>query len=278
MCTVTIITLRDREDRPRGYRLVSSRDEQRDRPPAEPPAWHSNVDAVPEAIWPRDTEGGGTWIAANTAGLTLSILNLNLEPPPDLRGLDLHTRGRIIPDLIAAERAEQAMDRLGGLALDRLAPFRLVAVDGGGGGGAEPSVFVARWDREALEIRAIEVGPWCFVSSGLGDSKVVPRLDLFEQMVARPGPTPARQDAFHGHRWPDRPQISVLMSRPDARTVSITSATCRPVPFGAGSVREAVRMEHRLVEEEACPDGDGAPPVPADPFAPGQSPGRIDHA
>ena len=32
-----------------------------------------------------------------------------------------------------------------------------------------------------------------------------------------------RQQAFHAHRWPDRPEVSVLMTRRDARTVSRTA-------------------------------------------------------
>ncbi len=34
--------------------------------------------------------------------------------------------------------------------------------------------------------------------------------------------TPERQDALHRHRWPDRAHLSICMSRPEARTVSIT--------------------------------------------------------
>ena len=30
------------------------------------------------------------------------------------------------------------------------------------------------------------------------------------------------QDAYHRHRWPDRPYLSVCMSRPEAKTVSYT--------------------------------------------------------
>jgi len=79
----------------------------------------------------------------------------------------------------------------------------------------------------------------CLVSSGLGDTLVRPRLELFDQEVLNPGVTPARQDAYHAHRWPDRPEISVAMERAAARTVSRTivevvpaRVTMRYIPIG----------------------------------------------
>ena len=38
----------------------------------------------------------------------------------------------------------------------------------------------------------------------------------------------AQQEAFHRHRWPDRPHLSVCMDRQDARTVSHTVVSLGP--------------------------------------------------
>ncbi len=84
-------------------------------------------------------------------------------------------------------------------------------------------VAEVRWARRHLSVARHGPGPLCFVSSGLGDARVAARLDLFEEMVAGPGPTAALQDAFHRHEWPERPEISVMMRRTEARTVSVTT-------------------------------------------------------
>lgn len=212
MCTVTVIPT------PRGPRLVHSRDEQRDRAAAVPPAWR-DLRSGRRAVWPTDPDAGGTWIAARDDGAVLGILNYNI--PPNGRPDPVHSRGAVIPALIDAPDAARAMERLADRDLVATAPFRLVAVDPDG------AALLAAWD--GLSLAPVEVlrPPFCLASSGLGDERVRPRLPLFDAMVA-PDPTPKTQDAYHRHRWDDRPEISVLMSRRDARTVSITTVEPEP--------------------------------------------------
>lgn len=211
MCTVTIIATRTP-----GLRLVTNRDVLRDRAEATAPAWHTDR-RIP-AVWPTDPDGGGTWVGASDSGLVLCLLNNNPEPPIDVSNVPgLTSRGVVIPRLIDSLDAPRAIEGLSSLDLSVFAPFRLVACDLRNG---RPRIVVGDWDRQSLRVTEHET-PACFVSSGLGDSKALPRLPLFDQRV-REG-DPATQDAFHRHRWSQRPEISVLMSRPDARTVSITS-------------------------------------------------------
>lgn len=238
MCTVSIVPLsvgsglRLAGTAPQeiGFRIVCNRDESPTRAPAGPPKWRSiDRPGVPgaRAIWPRDMEAGGTWIAAAEHGLALCLLNLNLEPPLDLRGArGLKSRGLVIPSLIGAPSGEQAMQALERQSLKAFAPFRLVAVDATG---QELDVIEARWDRREIRFTRVPRVPACFVSSGLGDSRVLPRMDLFESMTATGAvPLSIRQDEFHHHSWADRPEISVMMRRPDARTVSVTTIEARP--------------------------------------------------
>jgi len=84
---------------------------------------------------------------------------------------------------------------------------------------------VAVWSRTGPEAGSWTLGsaPGVWVSSGLGDDRVGPRLGLFERVVGNSALDPEAQDAFHRHRWGDRPEISVLMERAEARTVSITT-------------------------------------------------------
>lgn len=255
MCTISVIPLlargsghSDVTSPATGFRIVCNRDEDRRRVPAAHPKWRAIERAgIPgaRAIWPMDMEAGGTWIAAAEHGLALCLLNLNLEPAIDLRGVrGLHSRGLVIPELIGSAGVVEAMKRLERLKLKNFAPFRLVAVDG-----REDRLTIAeaRWDRTALTFRRYEHGPVCFASSGLGDSKVAIRLDLFDEMVVNgDGAVAERQDEFHKHTWADRPEVSVLMSREDARTVSIS--TVEAVPDGRGSWD--VVMEYHPIRAE----------------------------
>lgn len=227
MCTVTVIPT------PAGPRLVHSRDELRSRSPALGPAWRDLPGGL-RGVWPIDPDAGGTWIAARSDGVVLAILNRNI--PPNGRPAPTRSRGGVIPALIAephARSSDAVMELLSAQRLEAMAPFRLLAVDAGG------ATRVATWD--GLSLHAPErLGPsFCLASSGLGDERVRDRAPLFEAMVAQAeggrggqggqgGLTPARQDAFHRHRWDERPEVSVLMSRRDARTVSIT--TVEPGP------------------------------------------------
>ncbi len=223
MCTVSVIPLRDRDESPIGFRVVCNRDESRTRPPALTPRWRGVEGSHRRALWPMDTEAGGTWIGVSDAGLALSLLNLNLEPAIDVSGLrGIQSRGLIIPELLREADAEHAVRRLAAMDLERFAPFRLLAVSG-----PDPVAAELRWDRSELTV-AWHEQTVCLASSGLGDSRVLRRLDLFEELVLRPGPSPERQDEYHRHTWAERPEISVLMSRPEARTVSITTIEVTP--------------------------------------------------
>jgi hypothetical protein len=65
--------------------------------------------------------------------------------------------------------------------------------------------------------------PFLATSSGLGDAQVEPpRRALFAEMLADGDDRVRAQDAFHRHQWPDRPDLSVNMARPEAWTVSQT--------------------------------------------------------
>lgn len=236
MCTVSIISLPGG-----GLRLVTNRDEKRTRPPGLPPRWRDVGDV--RAVWPVDPQGGGTWVAASDRGLVLCILNVAFRPSvhPPAPGA-FASRGQLIPQLIDSHDASQAMASLLEMDLSRYPMFRMIAADVSHG---VMRIANARWDRERMDLVWHEA-PACFVSSGLGDALVQPRIPLFERLVAN-NPTPDSQDAFHAHQWPDRLPISVRMSRPDARTVSTTVIEVVP----AGPRRAAVNVRYEPVEEEA---------------------------
>jgi hypothetical protein len=212
MCTVSIIPVDG------GWRVVCNRDEHRERNRALAPRWHA-LSGGRRAVWPIDTHAGGTWIAGSEHGLVLCVLNLNPHPPLSVVDIpDLRSRGLLIPGLIGLDSAGQVAAAVARGELGRYAPFRLLAMDADSGNVAE-----LRWDRHELVRSWHAADSQCFVSSGLGDARVAPRLELFDSMVRLPGPTRRGQDEFHRHQWPRHPEVSVLMSRAEARTVSITT-------------------------------------------------------
>lgn len=250
MCTVSVISMQSG-----AYRVVCNRDERWERADAAPPRWRRLAGGA-RAVWPEDRHAGGTWIAANDHGLTLVLLNLNPIPQRSLPPRDrLVSRGSIIPSLIGSTDGMCALDRLGGMELNDFAPFRLVAISAGRNGDEEYAVRVciASWNGRSLRIQRECGVPACFVSSGLGDRRVAPRLGLFNALV-RPvvsGEIAAvreAQDAFHRHTWKSRRNISVMMTRKDARTVSVTTVEVAPGGKGAG-----VEMKYRPVPAGVLP-------------------------
>lgn len=210
---------------------MHSRDEQRSRSAGlAPTEWTA---AGYRLLSPRDPDAGGTWIACRDDGAILAVMNRNPEPAPDLRDRALRSRGLLLERLAGLPAAELASG-LRELDASEYAPFRAFVVPPVATAGG-PTVWAAEWTAGAPDQAASREGadrhpiitehalPACWVSSGLGDSFVRDRLPLFEQLVA-PDPTPEAQDAYHRHAWPERGVPSVLMSRRDARTVSITVA------------------------------------------------------
>lgn len=248
MCTVTIIPTAA----PGGFRLVTNRDERRTRPAAVPPSVRRFGGR--EALSPTDPQAGGTWVAATDAGLAFTVLNGNPHPMPPLPSKDfLVSRGLIIPSIAGAANISGAVALTENLPLERMAPFRLVICDG-------RTIVEAWWGREELSLQRRAIAPSCWVSSGLGDHLVQVRHPLFKELVVDAGATPSAQDAFHTHRWPDNPRVSVLMEREDARTVSrtvvevdrVSGASMRYTDDrGETALRLALSHHDSLVEQAA---------------------------
>lgn len=217
MCTMTLLPIP--EQRGARLRIAFNRDESRQRAQALPPVVRTC--GARRAIMPIDPDSDGTWIAVNDAGLAAALLNLHRF---DKFGREPHkgtrSRGEIVPMLMACTTIDEAFERIfARVHRDTYySPFSLVLTDGrnyqeyerhGGSDGITPN-------------RPVE-HPRMFTSSGLGDALVhAPRKRLFDEMFAAPADPIATQDAFHRHHWPDHPELSVCMSRREARTVSYT--------------------------------------------------------
>ena len=244
MCTVTVIPVAadaTRISRSPLVRLVCNRDEQRSRPASTGPLLRRLGGR--SAIMPVDPPSGGTWIGANDSGLVACLLNAN--PPVIAKTTSKQrshaSRGTIVPILLAAETTDDAISLAESIDVARFPPFRVLVHDNN-------SFLIASSDSASLSFStpAPLQSPILLTSSGLGDYLVERhRRSLFDQMLSGRADLIAAQDRFHLHRWSDQPHISVLMSRPDARTVSQSVIELFP---------DSIALSHRHLNDRLVAD------------------------
>ncbi len=244
MCTVTVLprTLlaSDAADDALLLRVVCNRDELLTRAPALPPTlWAAGPR---RALMPIDPDSGGTWIAANDAGLVFVLLNASGEARARA---GVVSRGTIIPTLIGCDTVSRALAQAHLIPADRFAPFRLLIIDRHEVADCRPDGDCIRHRRSDLRRAMLRT------SSGLGDALVTgPRRALFQRTVTAARDARAAQDRYHVHQWPGREAISVNMRRPDAATVSRTVVEVRD-----GSVRmsyQAIEWPHAVAVQVAA--------------------------
>jgi hypothetical protein len=241
MCTVSIVATDAL------VRIVVNRDERLTRTAAQPPVVRQERGL--RALFPIDPDGGGTWTGVNEAGLAIALLNRR-ESGPRLSSVMPTSRGAIARAiLLHAESLDEAIGLVSRLEVDEHAAYRLVMVQDrdlavvSGGGGDTP--FVRR--------RVLSL-PEVFSSSSLGDSLVeAPRRRLFFDCLHRFRDPILGQWAFHRHSWRDRGAISVVMRRPDARTVSRTQVDLRGNEFRVDYEEIApTSMQMPMPQARAC--------------------------
>lgn len=127
MCTVTYLPSED------GIFLTSNRDEKHFRSNAlSPHTYHGPSGTI---LYPRDPDGGGTWIAVRENRHAIVFLNGGFEahtPEPPYR----RSRGMILLDLISCEQPATAFLEL---PLDRIEPFTAVIWENG-------QLYTCVWD------------------------------------------------------------------------------------------------------------------------------------
>jgi Transport and Golgi organisation 2 len=198
-------------------RVAHNRDERLTRAAALPPTM--SVAGSRRVLMPIDPESGGTWIAANDAGVVFALLNAN--PGASLQTTSLSapllSRGTIIPSLVESATVSEALARAEQIRVERYAPFRLLLFDRFQLVECVPQGCRIRHRRSFLSAAIMRT------SSGLGDAVVAgPRRALFQRFFSHPRDPRAAQDMFHQHRWIGREAVSINMCRSDARTVSHT--------------------------------------------------------
>lgn len=205
-----------------GYELVFSRDEQRSRALAHPPARVGNT--RPERLAPLDPTGGGTWITLNAHGLTVCVLNGRELPERPSASRPVVSRGRLPIALADAASVDDCAARLrDALALAEFRPVTVLAFD--------PSRQCGwAWDGRSLRELPLDLGAG-FVSSSSFESEriVATRQEWYQKWRAGLGRSPSGDDLWRLHLDAGRSATAetVRMSRPDARTVSLTRVSVR---------------------------------------------------
>ena len=198
-----------------------NRDELLTRPTALCPQTHSQSGT--EYVCPREPSGG-TWIACDTVGNLLALLNWNEVDISSLAEKRM-SRGSIIPELILAENSSSIGARLDRLSLEGIFPFRLLGVFLN-----DEQLVEWRWDGSRIErFESAWVRKHWF-SSGLSDTKATEergRLCQAASLDPAVG-SPSWLRKLHRSHEPKLGPYSVCVHRQDAATVSYTEVECCP--------------------------------------------------
>ena len=229
---------------PSGYEVFFNRDELRTRGAAEPPAVQSQAGV--QFIAPVDQPSGGTWLLANEHGLTLAILNLYERELPEIPGAVFRSRGLLLRSLADCRSLEEVADRLHREAVSLCNAFTMLGFDQAGPG----ALRVWRWahDRESLTGPDREPAMPVCSSSFQAERVIAARKRLFAEMAGGERVEPELLGRYHHFDQGGAPSAeTVLMRRPDARTLSISRVRV---------TAERVRFEYEEIPEDGVPKGE----------------------
>lgn len=239
MCTVTWFRSKG------GYELFFNRDELRSRLPAVAPSAHES-DGV-SYLAPTDTDRGGTWIGVNEYGVTHCLLNYydaggvsagspakgsgspagGMGSPPGGMGSP-PSRGEIVRLVQPSNSVDRTQRMLEAWDLAAYPAFLLLVVS--------PTESAGRFTWNGRELSVERDVRLPVTTSSHRTSEVLSwRRSFYERMVGCPRRRSAavrRMWKYHRAGKRGDPAFGVCMSREDARTVSFTRVTVRPVPEG----------------------------------------------
>ncbi len=199
-----------------GYTIFMNRDEQRTRSPADPPAARRLGERL--VVSPRDPDGGGSWISANDAGVTVALLNRRFQAHVP----GMVSRGLAVTQLSPSASQAEALDLLTRLPLPALAPFALALFEPG-----QPAVLV-EWDGQSIGEERREVDGLLLTSSSLDATAAAEARRGSLALLQRDGTLDASVlDALHRDHGRDR-RLSACMHRDDAMTMSLSRIDVGP--------------------------------------------------
>lgn len=186
---------------------------------------------------PVDSEGGGTWIWINTEGVIGCLLNnyaVKKAGP-----VDPVSRGLLLKSLAGHQHTESLIHAVSTADLRMFKGFLIFTMDRQGH-------RLVTWDCDTLRIREKSEINRPITSSGyLPEEIVAHRRSLYRSRFATVAlPSSDELFCYHTLHDPALPAHSVLMCRPEARTVSLSRIFVEPetVKFSYGTVSEQCRL------------------------------------
>jgi len=225
-----------------GYELFFNRDEQHQRPLALIP----QINISCQAVFPIDPQGQGTWLAVNTSGLSLALLNYYqvCHSNPEQKFV---SRGQLIPTIFKAlvkKTSSSVIELLNSMDLTIYQPFQL-AVFPAKLTKTVGEVDYYQWDGEKL-ILTDHKQP--FTSSGIDfDYVEKQRKNKFEQIICPINSTREQFKAFHLSQETEG-KYSVNMTRFDAKTVSISHICVHTVPTYSSSTQREKNITFNYID------------------------------
>jgi hypothetical protein len=208
MCTVSW------SNQPNGYTLFFNRDESRKRQDGVPPELGTHKST--QFICPRDPEGGGTWLLVNAYSLTLGLLNF-YEADVNYQPAVRRSRGNLPLEYAHCKQLTEVEAALAESDFSSYPPFHFLAVGNSG------EAFLMTWDGQEKVVSRPQWEDLPISTSSFKTSEVMDRRkQLFKSQMMEASDLIQRMEAYHTAKNPSPDTHAVLMTRPDAKTVSVT--------------------------------------------------------
>ena len=190
-----------------------NRDEKRVRPAERAPyQWQDT-----KIFAPQDAKAGGTWIGMNDQGQVACLLN-GYRQDDEIR--TSKTRGEIIPAALSHHNPLQYLEQL---ETKEYASFHLVLIDGN-------QTSLHSWDGQSYVNEVLPKQEWYFLTSSSWQQDEVKskRKNIYEEWLARGAVFSGALPQIHTQHTDEAPAHSILMSRDDACTKSVTQFEVGP--------------------------------------------------
>lgn len=208
MCTVTILPKGEND-----FILTSNRDEAPGRIPLEPDFYSINNTKM---LFPKDKEGGGTWIGISEKDRLICLLNggfvCHVKTPPYRI-----SRGVVVKDLLSADDIVTAIEAY---YLDNVEPFTLVISDWN----SSLRFFELVWDGNQKHFTELPLEPKIWSSSTLySESMKSERKSWFRDFIDASDELDLNSILnFHKTAGSEYKDYGVIMDRGEVKTTSIT--------------------------------------------------------
>ena len=213
MCTVSWLHT------PNGYHLLCNRDEHPKAKPALPPEIQDSSGM--RFIAPIDIDSGGSWMAANEAGLSFSLINRNICSRCNAEKQSKPSRGILLTALSDSHSLEDTQRRFERLDLEPYLPFTMVVL----APGASATLFHWTGRKSCIESDGDAAMP--LISSSLDPEGVAAyRKRLFVKLATDRGTIDLKMLMdFHASHLPQPCAYSPCTHHENVTTVNFSRVT-----------------------------------------------------